>query len=114
MQTSLRRARSKVIDPKTDIHISVRNLVKIYDWPGRVSRQWKSGLLIRRRLGLEKTTLYLPDCRMTVPFPCLTWDRKRSVLIPPLIMRIPLVLLRSRFRREKEDSLWNWAGSSSC
>ena len=39
MQTSLRRARSKVIDPETDIHISVRNLVKIYDWPGRVSRQ---------------------------------------------------------------------------
>ena len=49
MQASLRRARSKVIDPEADIHISVRNLVKIYDWPGRVSRQWKSGLLIRRR-----------------------------------------------------------------
>ncbi len=54
MQASLRRARSKVIDPEADIHISVRNLVKIYDWPGRVSRQWRSGLLIRRRLGLEK------------------------------------------------------------
>lgn len=52
MQTSLRRARSKVIDPEADIHISVRNLVKIYDWPGRVSRQWRSGLLIRRRLGI--------------------------------------------------------------
>lgn len=57
MQTSLRRARSKVIDPEADIHISVRNLVKIYDWPGRVSRQWRSGLLIRRRLGLEKSYL---------------------------------------------------------
>ncbi|WP_462361754.1 efflux RND transporter permease subunit [Parabacteroides johnsonii] len=57
MQASLRRARSKVIDPEADIHISVRNLVKIYDWPGRVSRQWKSGLLIRRRLGLEKSYL---------------------------------------------------------
>ena len=33
-QTSLRRARSKVIDPGEDIHISVRNLVKIYDWGG--------------------------------------------------------------------------------
>lgn len=52
MQTSLRRARSKVIDPEANIHISVRNLVKIYDWPGRVSRQWRSGLLIRRRLGI--------------------------------------------------------------
>lgn len=71
MQTSLRRARSKVIDPETDIHISVRNLVKIYDWPGRVSRQWKSGLLIRRRLGLEKNYLIpagLPDdCPVPVP-----------------------------------------------
>ena len=71
MQTSLRRARSKVIDPETDIHISVRNLVKIYDWPGRVSRQWKSGLLIRRRLGLKKNYLIpagLPDdCPVPVP-----------------------------------------------
>lgn len=47
MQASLRRARSKVIDPEADIHISVRNLVKIYDWPGRVSRQWRSGRLHR-------------------------------------------------------------------
>lgn len=51
-QTSLRRARSKVIDPGEEIHISVRNLVKIYDWPGRIHRQWESGLRIRRRLGL--------------------------------------------------------------
>lgn len=51
-QASLRRARSKVIDPESEIHISVSNLVKIYDWPGRVSRQWNSGLLIRKRLGI--------------------------------------------------------------
>ncbi len=51
-QNSLRRASSKVIDPDAEIHISVSNLVKIYDWPGRISRQWNSGLLIRRRLGL--------------------------------------------------------------
>lgn len=56
-QASLRRARSKVIDPEADIHITVRNLVKIYDWPGRVRRQWDSGLLIRRRLGLEENQL---------------------------------------------------------
>lgn len=61
MQTSLRRARSKVIDPEADIHISVRNLVKIYDWPGRVSRQWESGLLIRRRLGLDSGFHSLKD-----------------------------------------------------
>ena len=79
MQASLRRARSKVIDPEADIHISVRNLVKIYDWPGRVSRQWKSGLLIRRRLGLEKATLYLPDSRMATPF-LLNWAGQFALL----------------------------------
>lgn len=51
-QASLRRARAKVIDPEADIHISVRNLVKVYDRPGGISRQWNSGLLIRRRLGI--------------------------------------------------------------
>lgn len=61
MQASLRRARSKVITPEADIHISVRNLVKIYDWPGRVSRQWRSGLLIRRRLGIDSEYRSLKD-----------------------------------------------------
>ncbi len=61
MQASLRRARSKVIDPEADIRISVRNLVKIYDWPGRVSRQWRSGLLIRRRLGIDGEYRSLKD-----------------------------------------------------
>ena len=60
-QTSLRRAKSKVIDPDEDIHISVRNLVKIYDWPGRISRQWYSGLQIRKRLGLSNEYHSLKD-----------------------------------------------------
>lgn len=60
-QTSLRRARSKVIDPGEEIHISVRNLVKIYDWPGRFSRQWNSGLQIRRHLGLSNEYRSLKD-----------------------------------------------------
>ncbi len=60
-QTSLRRARSKVIDPGEEIHISVRNLVKIYDWPGRFSRQWNSGLHIRRHLGLGNKYRSLKD-----------------------------------------------------
>lgn len=60
-QTSLRRARSKVIDPGEEIHISVRNLVKIYDWPGRLSRQWNSGLQIRRHLGLGNEYRSLKD-----------------------------------------------------
>ena len=60
-QTSLRRAKSKVIDPNEEIHISVRNLVKIYDWPGRVSRQWNSGLQIRKHLGLSNEYHSLKD-----------------------------------------------------
>lgn len=60
-QTSLRRAKSKVIDPGEEIHISVRNLVKIYDWPGRISRQWSSGLHIRRHLGLSNEYRSLKD-----------------------------------------------------
>lgn len=61
MQASLRCTRSKVIDPEADIHISVRNLVKIYDWPGRVGRQWRSGLQIRRRLGIAGEYRSLKD-----------------------------------------------------
>ncbi len=60
-QTSLRRAKSKVIDPKEEICISVRNLVKIYDWPGRFTRQWNSGLQIRKRLGLSNEYHSLKD-----------------------------------------------------
>ena len=53
MQTSLRRAKADVVDPNKEIHIVVRNLVKIYDRAGRFSRQWESGLLLRKRLGLR-------------------------------------------------------------
>lgn len=60
-QASLRRARSKVIDPGEEIHISVRNLVKIYDWPGRISRQWSSGLHIRQHLGMSNEYHSLKD-----------------------------------------------------
>ena len=52
MQTSLKRAKADIVDPKKDIQITVSNLVKVYDRPGRFSRQWESGLLLRQRLGL--------------------------------------------------------------
>jgi multidrug efflux pump subunit AcrB/ABC-type multidrug transport system ATPase subunit len=51
-QNSLRRANAKLIDSKEEIRISIRNLVKIYDRPGRFKRQWNSGLLTRKRLGI--------------------------------------------------------------
>lgn len=60
-QTSLRRAQSKVISPDDEIVISVRNLVKIYDWSSRLNRQWNAGLNIRRRLGLSNEYHSLKD-----------------------------------------------------
>lgn len=60
-QTSLRRAKSELIRPEEEIHISVRNLVKIYDWSPRFVRQWNSGLNIRKRLGLSKEYHSLKD-----------------------------------------------------
>lgn len=60
-QTSLRRAKAEVINPNEEIHISVRNLVKIYDWPGHISRQWNSGLQLRKRLGLSNEYHSLKD-----------------------------------------------------
>ena len=52
MQTTLRRAQTRLIDPDADLVISIRNLVKIYDWQGRFARQWTGGLKLRHRLGL--------------------------------------------------------------
>jgi len=53
IQTSLRRARTKLIAPDDPITVQVRNLVKIYDRQGRFQREWTSGLKIRKRLGLN-------------------------------------------------------------
>ena len=61
IQTSLRRAKADVVDPEKEIHIVVRNLVKIYDRAGRFSRQWESGLLLRQRLGLRNEYHSLKD-----------------------------------------------------
>lgn len=60
-QTSLRRAQVKVVNPDDEIVISVRNLVKIYDWSSRLNRQWNGGLNIRRRLGLSNEYHSLKD-----------------------------------------------------
>ena len=61
MQASLRRAHTTLIAPDAPINIHVRNLVKIYDRPGRFNRQWTSGLKIRRRLGLSSEYRSLKD-----------------------------------------------------
>ncbi len=51
----MRQANENLIDETTPLHIHVRNLVKIYDRDSRFIREWKSGLNIRQRLGLERT-----------------------------------------------------------
>ncbi len=61
MQASLRRAKADVVDPEEEIHIVIRNLVKIYDRSGRFAREWNSGLEIRRRLGLTGEYRSLKD-----------------------------------------------------
>ena len=60
-QTSLRRAKSDVVDKNKEIHIIVSNLVKIYDRAGRFSRQWNSGIDLRDRLGLSAEYHSLKD-----------------------------------------------------
>ena len=55
VKNSLRKANERLIDESTSLHIHVRNLVKIFDRDGRFVREWKSGLKIRQRLGLERT-----------------------------------------------------------
>ena len=118
MQTSLRRARSKVIDPEADIHISVRNLVKIYDWPGRVSRQWRSGLLIRRRLGIGGEYHSLKDfISVSWQFAllgfaiCFTWffigSRLWIFILSFAIYAATLYL----WRKVREYLYWRFAGS---
>jgi len=61
VQTSLRRAKSDVIDENKEIHIVVRNIVKIYDREGQFIRQWNSGLKLRKRLGLSAEYHSLKD-----------------------------------------------------
>ncbi|MBI9053548.1 MAG: efflux RND transporter permease subunit [Bacteroidales bacterium] len=53
IQNSLRKANEKLIGNNDALHIRVRNLVKIYDWDSRFMREWKSGINIRKRLGIE-------------------------------------------------------------
>ncbi len=51
---SLKKAGTKLIGEDETVHISVQNLVKIYDRPSRFSREWNSGINIQKRLGMAK------------------------------------------------------------
>lgn len=54
VKVSLRKTGIKLIDESTPLQIQVRNLVKIYDRDNRFIREWKSGIRIRERLGLQR------------------------------------------------------------
>ena len=54
IMNSLRKAKETVIDPSEPIHITVQNLVKIYDWGSRFQREWIGNRNIRERAGQLK------------------------------------------------------------
>lgn len=61
IKSSVRIARKDIVAPDQPIEIEVHNLVKVYDGPGLFLRQWRSGLNIRRRLGLARTYHHAKD-----------------------------------------------------
>lgn len=61
IQNSLRQASEKLIGEEEELTIKVRNLVKIYDWDSRFTREWKSGINIRKRLGIVREVKSLKD-----------------------------------------------------
>jgi ABC-type multidrug transport system ATPase subunit len=61
IQNSLRKASETLIEKDDPLHIQVRNLVKIYEWDSRFIRDWKSGINIRRRLGIQNEYKTLND-----------------------------------------------------
>ncbi len=48
---SLRKASSRIIDPNDSITISIKNLHKIYDYPGRFTREWRKYDRMQEREG---------------------------------------------------------------
>ncbi len=56
IKTSLRKASEKLISDNQPLRIEIRNIVKIYDWDNRFMREWKSGLNIRKRLGIQDSS----------------------------------------------------------
>ena len=61
IKSSVRIARKDIVKADEPIVIEVRNLVKVYDWYSLFLRQWRSGLNIRRRLGLARTFHHAKD-----------------------------------------------------
>lgn len=74
IQTSLRQASEKLIADDEDLVINIRNLVKIYDWDSRFVREWKSGINLRKRLGIQKDYTSFKDIgQMLWQFPIIAF-----------------------------------------
>ncbi len=61
IKTSIRIADNKIIDKDEPVVIEISNLVKIYDWSNKFTRQWESGIKLRKRLGLHSEFHHLKD-----------------------------------------------------
>ena len=61
IKTSIRIANNKIVGKDDRIVIEISNLVKIYDWSNKFSRQWESGIKLRKRLGLHSEFHHLRD-----------------------------------------------------
>ncbi len=61
VKNSLRKANEKLIDKDAPLQIEIRNLVKIYERDSRFWREWKSGIKIRKRLGIQHNYESLKD-----------------------------------------------------
>ncbi|MEL7589171.1 MAG: efflux RND transporter permease subunit [Prolixibacteraceae bacterium] len=61
VMSSLKKAGTRLIAPDEQVHIRIQNLVKIYDRPGRFSREWQGGVNIRQRAGLIRDYRSLRD-----------------------------------------------------
>ena len=66
VQNSLRKANEKLIDKDEPLYIRIRNLVKIYEWDSRFMRDWKAGIGIRKRLGIETEYKSKQDLRRVI------------------------------------------------
>jgi multidrug efflux pump subunit AcrB/ABC-type multidrug transport system ATPase subunit len=61
IMNSLRKASETIIPDGESIVIRIRNLVKIYDRPGKFKRDWRSGIALRERFGEAKTYEKIQD-----------------------------------------------------
>ena len=61
IKKSIRIADNRIIGKDDDIVIEISNLVKIYDRANKFTRQWESGIELRKRLGLHSEFHRLRD-----------------------------------------------------